>query len=72
MQFNGEGKLPFDALLKNVAELQEERRIQRLKGSMDRLLAQQVLQMDNSYPTEDKKAISELISREKERMPAGF
>ena len=66
--FGDDGRLPADAVLRNVAGV-EEQRIQRLKGSMDRLLAQQVLQVDTSYPREAKHAVSELISKEKERLP---
>jgi hypothetical protein len=72
LSFQPDGRLPADPLLGNVAALASEQRLQRLKGTMDRLLAQQVLQMDNSYPREDKNAISELISREKERLPSGL
>lgn len=70
VEFGQDGRLPADVLLHNVADLPDEQRLSRLKGSMDRLLAQQVLQMDRSYPQEDKKAISDLISREKSRISA--
>jgi hypothetical protein len=72
VSFSPDGRLPTEALLKNVATIAEEGRIQRLKGTMDRLLAQQVLQLDNSYPREQKHAVSELITREKERLPQGL
>lgn len=72
VSFSPDGRLPTDALLRNVATIEEEGRIQRLKGTMDRLLAQQVLQLDNSYPREEKHAVSELITREKERLPQGL
>lgn len=67
-RFEPDGRLPVDAVLDNVARLPDGERLPRLKGSLDRLLAQQVLQMDTSYPAEDKKAISDLISREKARL----
>lgn len=69
VSFADDGRLPTDAVLRNVASVEDEQRIQRLKGSMDRLLAQQVLQVDTSYPREAKHAVSELISKEKERLP---
>jgi len=68
VQFTEEGRLPDAPVLENVAQLPSDERLSRLKGSMDRLLAQQVLQMDTSYPTEEKKAISDLIAREKSRI----
>ncbi|MEM7246970.1 MAG: DUF4388 domain-containing protein [Acidobacteriota bacterium] len=68
LEFQDDGRLPEPELLANLEEVPAHERLQRLKGSMDRLLAQQVLQMDRSYPSEDKKAISDLIAREKERI----
>jgi hypothetical protein len=68
VQFASDGTVPPAVVLQNVAELPDDDRISRVKGSFDRLLAQQVLQMDTSYPPEDKKAISELISKEKSRL----
>jgi len=70
--FAADGRLPAETVLRNVASTEQEGRIQRLKGTMDRLLAQQVLQLDNSYPREEKHEVSELITREKERLPQGL
>ncbi len=72
VSFAADGRLPAETVLRNVASTEQEGRIQRLKGTMDRLLAQQVLQLDNSYPREEKHEVSELITREKERLPQGL
>ena len=66
--FTPEGRLPADAILRNLGDVPADERLSRLKGTLDRLLAQQVLQLDTSYGPEEKKAVSELIAREKERL----
>jgi hypothetical protein len=68
VQFAGDGTLPVAVVLKNVAQLPEAERLAKLKGSFDRLLAQQVVQMDTSYTNEDRKAIQDLIDREKRKI----
>ena len=69
-RFAPDGTLPLRIVIENVGRLPHEERLTKLKGSLDRLLAQQVLQMDTSYANEDKKAISDLIAREKARLSA--
>lgn len=68
VSFLADGRLPTDTILKNLGDVPEDERLARLKGTLDRLLAQQVLQLDTSYGPEEKKAVSELIAREKERL----
>jgi hypothetical protein len=68
--FTPEGRLPAEPVLANVASLPEDERVSKLKGSLDRLLAKQVLMLDTSIPPGEKQAISELIAREKARLGA--
>jgi hypothetical protein len=70
VRFGTDGTVPATQVLQNAAKVPQPERLARLKGSLDRLLAQQVLQMDTSYAPEDKKAISDLISKEKSRLAA--
>ena len=66
--FTAGGRIPAAAVLGNIARMPPEDRVAKLKGSLDRLLAKQVLMLDTSYPPAEKQAISELIAREKERL----
>jgi hypothetical protein len=68
LTFTADGRLPLQAVLGNVARMPDDGRVAKLKGSLDRLLAKQVLMLDTTYPPSEKQAISELIAREKERM----
>lgn len=71
VDFEDGGLLPPAPILANVAQLPEEERLKRLKGTLDRLLAQLVVQLDAAYDAEDKKAVSELIAREKATIAEG-
>ncbi len=68
LAFLSSGRLPADAVIENLADMEPGERLSRLKGSLDRLLAKQVLMLDTSYPVAEKQAISELIAREKDRL----
>lgn len=68
VRFSAQGTLPESTMLANLSSVAAAERISRLRGSLDRLLAQQVRQMDTSYTDADRKAINELISREKGRL----
>lgn len=66
--FTAGGRIPPGAVLANLAGMPEAERLAKLKGSLDRLLAKQVLMLDTTYPPAEKQAVSELIAREKERI----
>jgi len=66
--FTPDGRIPVSAVIGNVTRMPPEDRVAKLKGSLDRLLAKQVLMLDTSYPPAEKQAISDLIAREKERL----
>jgi hypothetical protein len=66
--FTAGGRIPTGAVLSNLMTMPEADRLPKLKGSLDRLLAKQVLMLDTTYPPSEKQAISELIAREKERL----
>ena len=68
VHFGADGRLPADTILRNLVAVPTDERLPRLKGNLDRLLAQQVLQLDTSYPPDEKKAVSDLIAREKARI----
>lgn len=68
IRFGPDGRLPSDAIVANLAAVPANERLAQLKSAFDRLLAQQVLQLDKSYPADEKKAVSELIAREKARL----
>jgi hypothetical protein len=68
--FGPDGRIGAEAVIANLAQVPDEERLSRLKGTLDRLLAQQVLQLDTSYPADEKKAISDLIAHEKARLQA--
>lgn len=66
--FTPQGRVPAGPVLANLASMPADERLPKLKGSLDRLLAKQVLMLDTSYPSAEKQAISELIAREKARL----
>lgn len=68
VEFEADGKLPIGPVLVNVAQADQDQRMSRLKGTLDRLLAQLVVQLDKSYDAKDKRAVSDLIAREKSRL----
>ena len=65
--FSADGRVPVEAVLRNLETIPGEERLSRLKGTLDRLLAQQVVQLGSRSP-EEKMAITELIAREKARI----
>jgi hypothetical protein len=68
VKFTQEGRLPEETIVRNLSPLPAGDRIPKLRGSLDRLLARQVLQLDTTYPAAEKQAFSELIAREKSRI----
>lgn len=66
--FTVSGRIPTAPVLSNLASMPADDRIAKLKGSLDRLLAKQVLMLDTTYPPAEKQAVSDLIAREKERL----
>jgi len=68
VKFAQDGRLSEETIVRNLSPLPAAERLQKLRGSLDRLLARQVLQLDTTYPAAEKQAFSELIAREKARI----
>lgn len=66
--FTQQGRVPAGPVLANAAAFPDDERLGKLKGSLDRLLAKQVLMLDTSIPPGEKQAISEIIAREKAKL----
>jgi hypothetical protein len=65
VEFGDDGPVPTRPVLVNTGRVSGDQRLARLRGTLDRLLAQLVVQLDQSYDARQKRAVSDLIAAQK-------